>query len=113
MNPTTTEKPWGNFREFTLNQSSTVKIIHVDAGQSLSLQTHVGRSEFWKIIKGSASITIGNEMKDGKEGDEFFVPESTAHRIEAGASSVDVLEIALGQFDENDIVRIEDKYGRS
>jgi mannose-6-phosphate isomerase len=113
MHPTSTTKPWGNFREFTLNQDSTVKIIHVDLGQALSLQTHKNRSEFWRILKGEASITINDVTTVGKEGDEFFIPQGSKHRIEASSASVDILEIALGQFDEGDIVRLEDKYGRS
>jgi len=93
------EKPWGNFRQFTHNSSSTVKIITVNPGEALSLQSHKKRAEFWKVDIG--------------EGGECEVPQGSKHRLAAGRSGIMVLEIATGNFDENDIVRFEDKYGRA
>ncbi len=107
------EKPWGKFEQFTHNESSTVKIIYVNKGGSLSLQTHKHRSEFWKVISGSPMITIGGQISEGKAGDEFNIEAQIPHRIEAPNDDVEVLEIATGNFDENDIVRLEDKYHRA
>lgn len=106
------ERPWGNFRQFTKDAVSTVKIITVKEGESLSLQSHTKRSEFWKVIKGSGIVEIGDQQYNVVEGDEHTVPVSVKHRIIAGESGMQVLEIATGEFDEGDIVRYEDKYGR-
>jgi mannose-6-phosphate isomerase-like protein (cupin superfamily) len=110
------ERPWGNFRQFTKNELSTVKIITVRKGESLSLQSHTQRSEFWKILSGNGVIEIGDEKFEAKVGDEFTVPPGAQHRVSVGAESgVDLafLEIATGHFNEQDIKRFEDKYGRN
>ena len=107
------ERPWGFFERFTLNEPSTVKIITVNPHQALSLQTHTHREEFWHIVSGSARVTIGTETKDARQGENFFIPKTAAHRIETTDDSCVFLEVAYGEFDENDIIRLEDKYGRS
>ena len=112
MDPTTTKRPWGSFTRFTNNEPSTVKILNVNKGEQLSLQYHNHREEFWKVIKGSPEIVIGEEVHKGKEGDEFFIKVNTNHRISAPEDDVAILEISKGEFDENDIVRVEDKYNR-
>jgi mannose-6-phosphate isomerase-like protein (cupin superfamily) len=106
------KRPWGSFERFTLNEPSTVKIITVNAGEAFSLQKHKGRDEWWKILEGDGKATIGDKEKNIKVGDEYFVPRETEHRILAGKSAVVFLEISFGDFDENDIVRISDRYGR-
>ncbi|MDD5318636.1 MAG: phosphomannose isomerase type II C-terminal cupin domain [Candidatus Pacebacteria bacterium] len=105
-------KPWGNFTQYTLNTPSTVKIILVEKGQSTSLQFHKHRDEFWKVLKGEAILTIGNEIHQAKVGEEFFITAETIHRIEAGNTDVELLEISFGTFDEEDITRLKDNYGR-
>lgn len=106
------ERPWGNFERFTLNEKSTVKIITVSAGESFSLQTHEHRDEYWCVTKGSGVIRIGEKDVDAKEGDSFFSPRHTIHRATGGPNGITFLEIAFGEFDENDITRLEDRYGR-
>ena len=105
------QRPWGNFIKFTQNTASTVKIITIKAGNALSLQKHTARSEFWHIISGTGVVTIGTSTSPLTAGAEYTVPPHTLHRIEAETDTC-FLEIALGTFDENDIVRTEDKYGR-
>lgn len=106
-------RPWGNFEQFTHNESTTVKIITVNPRESLSLQTHAKREEFWRIISGNGTVTIGKEQHPCALGDEFFIPLGAEHRVTGGENGVTFLEIAFGNFDENDIVRLEDKYGRN
>ena len=113
LKPETTDKPWGYFRRFTLNEISTVKILHIDAGEEFSLQKHDHRAEFWRVTRGLPTIIIGNRHIRAKEGEEFLVPPHTPHRIFAEHGPVEVLEISVGHFDETDIRRIEDKYGRA
>ena len=70
------ERPWGNFRQFTKDDKSTIKIITVKPNETLSLQSHKNRSEFWHIISGSGTVEINGVKKDTKVGDE--------HKIEIG-----------------------------
>ncbi len=106
-------RPWGTYERFTLNEPTTVKIITVSPGEAFSLQTHAHRAEFWRILSGLATITVGEETHKASVGDTFFIPENTKHRAEAGESGVQFLEIAFGAFDEGDITRLEDRYGRT
>ena len=112
MNSETTKRPWGSFTRFTENESSTVKILNISKGEKLSLQYHARRDEFWRIISGNPEIIIGEDKFDAKEGEEFNVPAEIKHRISAPYNDVTILEIATGDFDEEDIVRVEDEYGR-
>lgn len=106
------ERPWGNFRQFTHNTSSTVKIITVKANEILSLQSHQKRSEFWHVLTGTGFFQIEDKVYNVKEGDEYNILQGVKHRISAGPLGMEVLEIAIGDFDEEDIIRYEDKYGR-
>lgn len=105
-------RPWGMYERFTLNEKSTVKIITVKTGEAFSLQTHEHRDEYWKIISGSGTVIVGEIIHEANAGDEFFITQGSVHRAEGGMEGLVFLEIAFGEFDEGDITRIEDKYGR-
>ncbi len=105
-------RPWGGFEQFTFNEQSTVKIITVKHGEAFSLQTHAEREEFWRVLSGFGTVTLDDKQLPAKVGDSFFVPRGTAHRAEANTEDLVLLEIAFGTFDENDITRLEDRYGR-
>ena len=105
-------RPWGEFERFTLNEKTTVKIITIKAGEAFSLQSHKHRGEFWHIISGSGTITLDNEQRHVRGGDNFFSPVEHEHRMEAGQDGLQFLEISFGEFDEADITRLKDKYGR-
>jgi len=107
------QRPWGNFERLTLNETSTVKIITVNPGEEFSLQTHAHRDEYWRIMHGSGEVTIGTLVRDAKPDDNYSVMRGVPHRVKAGPQGITFVEIALGDFDENDITRLEDKYGRS
>ena len=107
------EKPWGNFRQFTHNEITTVKILSINPHTSLSLQYHNHRAEFWHVISGHPILTIGDKITITKPGDEFRIEKLEKHRLEAKDDAVQILEVAYDNFDEEDIVRIEDKYGRA
>ncbi len=111
-NRSTIKKPWGTFEQFTLNKMSTVKILSVKPYSTLSLQYHHNREEFWKVISGEGKIVLGDNVFAVKEGDEFFIHKKEQHRIITEDLSIKILEISFGYFDEKDIVRIEDEYGR-
>lgn len=107
------KRPWGSFERFTKEVPSTVKIITVNHGQSTSLQYHAHRQEFWRVLQGHPIVTINDVDISAKPGNEFFIDKHVAHRITATTNSVVLLEISLGHFDETDIVRLDDKYGRA
>lgn len=107
-----TDRPWGNFRQFTYNKPSTVKILNVNPNEQLSLQSHKNRSEFWRVITGSGIVEIGDIKENASVGNEYEILMGEKHRLSAGSNGISVLEIAIGNFDENDIVHYEDKYGR-
>ncbi|KKU74499.1 MAG: Mannose-6-phosphate isomerase, type II [Candidatus Wolfebacteria bacterium GW2011_GWA1_47_6] len=113
MNIQDEQRPWGSFRRFTLTEPSTVKLVSINAGKQLSLQYHNDREEFWRILDGNPTIIIGDSEVIASVGDEFFVPKKTNHRIRANDQNVRILELAFGSFDEADIVRLEDSYGRA
>jgi mannose-1-phosphate guanylyltransferase/mannose-1-phosphate guanylyltransferase/mannose-6-phosphate isomerase len=107
------ERPWGNFERFTLNEQTTVKLVTVREGEAISLQTHDGRDEFWRVVAGSGTITLGSTDRPAAAGDNFFTPRGTEHRVAGGAGGLVILEIAFGTFSEEDIKRLEDRYGRT
>lgn len=107
------ERPWGSFREFSTGEPVTVKILFVRHGEKFSLQHHSKRDEFWRVLMGAPIITIGEQVFDAHVGDEFLIPVGTRHRISAPTNDVECLEISYGEFDEQDIVREQDKYGRT
>ena len=106
-------RPWGDFERFTLNEKTTVKIITVNEGESISLQTHEHRDEFWRVLKGSGVIRIADIDHEAHEGSAFFCPRYSEHRVTGGVGGTTFLEIAFGDFDEGDIERLEDRYGRA
>ena len=107
------KRPWGHFERFTLNEPSTVKLIYVDKDKRLSLQYHNNRSEFWKIVKGPVKVQIGEEIKTLNTGETITVPKRASHRLIGAGTDAIILEISTGDFDENDIVRLEDDYKRT
>ena len=106
------ERPWGVFRKFTDNKPSTVKIITVKPNEELSLQSHNKREEFWKVLEGDGTFEVGDQKIIVEVGSEQYVPLKTKHKIIAGLEGIEILEISFGEFDEGDIIRYEDKYGR-
>ena len=105
-------RPWGSFERFTKDVPSTVKIITVHHGQALSLQYHEHRQEFLHVLQGNPIITIGDKEIKAVPGNEFFIDKRIKHRVAATTSNAVFLEISLGRFDENDIIRLDDRYGR-
>lgn len=107
------DKPWGNFEELTLNEKTTVKILTINPSESLSLQTHDRRSEWWIVLDEAMEVTVGDVKKVLHKGDDIFIPAGTVHRVTGLDTPCRWVEIAYGPFFEHDIERIDDKYGRS
>ena len=108
------KRPWGNYHIIAKNLGYQIKEIRVSQGSKLSLQKHKNRSEFWQIIKGKSKITIKDNECYLKEKEHIYIPKNTVHRIEnIGNEELVFIEIQLGEsLKEDDIVRLEDDYGR-
>lgn len=109
----TEDRPWGRFEKFHENQLSTVKLIYIKANSRLSLQYHRQRREFWKVIKGTAQVELDGKIIEVNEEENIVIPKGAKHRVKALNNNCVILEISYGNFDENDIVRIEDDYERT
>lgn len=107
-------RPWGTWEVIDCGETFCVKRIKVTPGSKLSLQLHHHRAEHWIIVKGTALVTLGDEVLTKKTDEHVFIPVETKHRIEnATDSDVEFIEVQAGDnLDENDIVRLEDVYGR-
>ena len=108
-------RPWGAFYGWGEGKKWKLKTAYIKPGKRLSLQYHHHRSELWTLVEGDATATIEASGVRKKipliVGQTFSVPTRAVHRLESKRGGV-VAEIALGDFDENDIVRVEDDYGR-
>ncbi|MCL4379210.1 MAG: phosphomannose isomerase type II C-terminal cupin domain [Candidatus Marsarchaeota archaeon] len=108
----TDARPWGSFKRFNRNRSCTVKLVRIKPGKRNSLQYHLHRREFWYIVDGTAKLRIGNSEVIARPGDYFTIPARKLHRWGATKGPVTLIEISYGRFDEGDIVRLEDDFGR-
>jgi len=108
----TETRPWGRFERFTLNERCTVKLVYLDGDKRLSLQYHEKRSEFWKVVKGPVKVQVGNDTRTLQTGESLTIPIKAKHRLMGAGADAIILEISTGEFDESDIVRLEDDYKR-
>ena len=107
------QRPWGTFKQFANNEDCTVSLMTILPGQRLSLQSHTGRAELWIVIDDGAVVQLGNEIREYKAGDEIWIPADERHRLGcAGDKPVRVLEVAFGNWQQEDIMRFEDDYIR-
>jgi mannose-6-phosphate isomerase-like protein (cupin superfamily) len=109
--PFVVKKPWGKFIQFTLNEKTTVKILELRKGEETSLQRHESRNEFWYAIDDGIEVSVKGRKYRLKKGDSISIPKKSLHKL-VGRKQGRILEISFGHFDENDIERISDKYGR-
>ena len=106
------DKPWGFFEQYTHNQKTTVKIWLVKKGQRLSLQSHEKRDEMWVPLDDGFEITMNGKKTKAKPFQTFFCPRKTKHSVASLKKDAKLLEICFGNFDERDIKRYKDEYGR-
>ena len=107
-------RPWGSFENLLDEEYCKVKRIIVKPGQRLSYQYHYKRDECWVIVQGAATVTLDDKIHTFIEGDVVQIEYGTKHRVE-NKSEQDLIfiETQTGTyFGEDDIVRIEDDYGR-
>jgi mannose-1-phosphate guanylyltransferase / mannose-6-phosphate isomerase len=111
----TVHRPWGSFTALHNGHRVQVKHIVVKPGGKLSLQLHHHRAEHWVIVQGTAKIRRGDEELMLTEDQSTYIPLGTAHRLEnPGKIPLHLIEVQSGSYlGEDDIVRLEDSYGRS
>jgi len=105
-------RPWGSFQQYANNQPVTVSLMEVQAGQRLSLQSHVGRAELWIVLDEGAIIQVGDQIYRPSAGEEIWIPAQAQHRLSSAGPAVRVLEVAFGNWQQDDIVRYADDYQR-
>jgi mannose-6-phosphate isomerase len=107
-------RPWGKFEILSEDNNCKVKKITVKPGESLSYQYHNKRSEVWTIIEGIAIFTLDDVSKTIEKGSVVQIPILSKHKIKnIGESDLIFIEVQLGEyFGEDDIVRLQDDYGR-
>ncbi len=108
------ERPWGNFTVLDEGADYKVKRIVVLPGKRLSYQKHAQRCEHWMIVGGQANVTLDGQDKLLSAGEYIDIPTGAAHRIEnSGAENMTFIEVQRGAYlGEDDIVRLQDDYGR-
>jgi len=107
------DRPWGRWEEYLNEPGYRVKRIIVAPGGRLSLQKHRLRSEHWAIASGEGLFSLDGAVWTVVTGDAVFIPVGGVHRIEnRGQSPLVIIETQLGECREDDIVRLEDDYGR-
>ena len=111
----TVHRPWGSFKSLHNGHRVQVKHILVKPGGKLSLQMHHHRAEHWVVVQGTAKIVRGEEEMILTEDQSTYIPLGTAHRLEnPGKIPLHLIEVQSGSYlGEDDIVRLEDSYGRT
>jgi mannose-1-phosphate guanylyltransferase/mannose-6-phosphate isomerase len=107
-------RPWGHYRTIFQTKGYSVKNIAVNPGASLSLQYHHHRSEHWVVTKGVGLVTCNDRKFELASNESVYIPCGAVHRLEnTGRGVLELIEVQLGEYlAEDDIVRLEDRYGR-
>ena len=108
------ERPWGTHETFLSHRNYKIKLLEINPMEMTSLQYHNYRSEHWIVVHGVAKVTVNDSSQHLQKGDYMYVEEKAVHQIKNQTqSSLVILELQMGtHLSEDDIVRIEDKYGR-
>jgi mannose-1-phosphate guanylyltransferase/mannose-6-phosphate isomerase len=108
-------RPWGWYDSVDVGPRHQVKRIWVNPGASLSLQMHHHRAEHWVVVSGTAEVTNGDKIMVLSENQSTFIPLGQVHRLaNPGKVPLEIIEVQSGSYlGEDDIVRIDDSYGRS
>ncbi len=107
-------RPWGWYDSIDMGERFQVKRIGVKPGAALSLQKHHHRAEHWVVVRGTAEVTRGTEVFMLCENQSTYIPMGEIHRLKnPGVVELEMIEIQSGSYlGEDDIVRLEDVYGR-
>ena len=109
------EKPWGYELRWAITDRYAGKVLHVNMGEALSLQYHERKDEYQYVIRGAVDVELGVEggeltTRRMQAGDTLHITPGTRHRITA-VEDTDIVEVSTPELD--DVVRLEDRYGRA
>ena len=107
-------RPWGWFESVARGERFQVKRILVKPGASMSLQSHQHRAEHWVIVAGTATVTLGESVRELVENQSVYIPVGERHRLENKRETpILLIEVQTGAYlGEDDIVRYQDQYAR-
>jgi mannose-6-phosphate isomerase-like protein (cupin superfamily) len=107
--------PWGKWEVLLEEPSYKVKRVTVLPGKRLSYQKHLRRSEHWMVVEGKGLVNLDNKEIHIEKGNTLDIAREVAHRItNVGEEDLTFIEIQQGEyFGEDDIIRLEDDYGRA
>ena len=107
-------RPWGYYQGIDLGSRYQVKRIVVKPNAKLSLQKHFHRAEHWVVVRGTAEIAVGTEVRTIHENELAYIPIGSVHRLaNPGKIPLELIEVQVGSYlGEDDIVRLGDEYGR-
>lgn len=108
-------RPWGYYESIDMGERFQVKRIVVIPGGTLSLQKHRHRAEHWVVVRGTAEVTIGDQMRALHENESVYIPIGSVHRMaNKGKIPLELIEVQTGSYlGEDDIERLEDVYKRT
>jgi mannose-1-phosphate guanylyltransferase/mannose-6-phosphate isomerase len=107
-------RPWGFYEGLDSGPEFQIKRISVNPGASLSLQLHHHRAEHWVVVNGVARVTVGEKVFNLNKNESCYIPKETRHRLQnLSEMLLEIVEVQSGSYlGEDDIVRIDDNYGR-
>ncbi len=110
-----TIRPWGWYETLSEAPGNKLKRIHVLPGQQLSLQKHRQRAEHWVVVLGTALVTVGERVLELRPGQHVDIALGEVHRLANQTDApVEIIEVQFGDYlGEDDIVQLQDDYGRS
>jgi mannose-1-phosphate guanylyltransferase len=111
----TAYRPWGGYSSVLSGARFQVKRLFVKPGKKLSLQKHHHRAEHWVVVSGTAEVTIDDKVTYVAENESIYLPRGCVHRLaNPGKILLEVIEVQTGSYlGEDDIIRIEDEFGRA
>ena len=110
-----TDRPWGWYETVSEVPGNKIKRIRVMPGQQISLQKHARRAEHWVVVMGTARVHVDGRERDLAQGEHIDIPLGAVHRMtNLTADPVEIVEVQFGTYlGEDDIVRLQDDYGRA
>jgi mannose-1-phosphate guanylyltransferase len=111
----TSYRPWGGYTSVLNGERFQVKRIFVLPGKKLSLQKHHHRSEHWIVVRGTAEVTVGENVQMLRENESVYIPLGEVHRLaNPGKILLELIEVQTGSYlGEDDIIRLVDEFGRN
>lgn len=111
----TAYRPWGGYTSVLSGDRFQVKRLFVKPGKKLSLQKHHHRAEHWVVVSGTAEVTIDGQVSMLSENESIYLPLGSVHRLaNPGKILLELIEVQTGSYlGEDDIIRIEDEFGRT